>query len=358
MNNIEVFRDYYNEQKKELELLMKDYNEKLIVEDNPIIREYLEYFADLNSDGKLIRGILVNLGYHLLNNDSNYSGYLALAYEVFQTAILVHDDLIDKDDKRRGKKTVHCRNTEKYNSYISDREEISHFSNSIGICIGDYGLYAANKIVTDNYMNDSRLGIVLNYFNSIVLSTIKGEILDIVVPIREKYQLEDNTKLEEHIMNISRLKTSYYTIVGPLASGLLLAGADSKMVDDISEFGEKVGIAFQIQDDILGIYSDKMGKNIGSDIKEFKQTILYSHISNTPFIEDFKTIYGREDITMEDIERVRELLRISGSLKYAEDKMNELYNDSLDVLNSITWINDNWKSILRGFVEYLRLRNK
>ena len=95
MENIEVFKSYYLNKKKELEKIISEYNEKLKIEDNDIIREYLEYFSDLNSDGKLIRGILVNLGYNLLKDDSSYSNSLALAYEVFQTAILIHDDLID-----------------------------------------------------------------------------------------------------------------------------------------------------------------------------------------------------------------------------------------------------------------------
>ena len=71
-------------------------------------------------------------------------------------------------------------------------------------------------------------------------------------------------------MLVYKLKTAFYTIIGPLSLGLILGGIDDEKLEDVKNFGEKIGVAFQIQDDILGIYSD-MGKVIGSDIKEFKQ---------------------------------------------------------------------------------------
>ena len=356
MSSIEVFQSYYKEQKEILNSTILEFNNHFIEENNSIIRENLEYFKDLNSDGKLVRGMLVNLGYSLLKDDALYSNYLALAYEVFQTAILVHDDIIDKDDKRRGKETVHYRNYNKYKDY--SLEEAKHLSNSIGICMGDYGLYSANKIISDNYQDNPNLGKVLSYFNSIVLKTIKGELLDVILPFQSKNIGIENDMLDESIMNIYRLKTSYYTIIGPLCSGLILAGADDKKIQDMKEFGEKIGIAFQIQDDILGVYSDEMGKVKGSDIREFKQTILYSHICRTEYKDEIHRYYGVDDLTVDVIDKVKELFELSGSLYYAESMMNQMYNDGLDILNRIDWIDDNKKDILRGFVEYLRKRKK
>jgi len=158
-------------------------------------------------------------------------------------------------------------------------------------------------------------------------------------------------------MNIYRLKTAHYTIIGPLSTGLLLAGANEKQLSDILNFGEKVGIAFQIQDDILGIYSDEIGKVIGSDIKEFKQTILYSHIAKTEYLDSLLEVYGK-DISDESISKVRELFKISGSFDYANNMMNNLYDESIELLNNMNWIEDSKKEILKGFVEYLRQRNK
>ena len=352
--SIEVFKKYYVEEKNNLDKKINSFNNELIKEDNIFVKENLEYFKNLNSNGKLVRGTLVNLGYYLLKDNPDYSYDLALAYEIFQTAILVHDDIIDNDNKRRGVDTIHYINNEKYKKYSN---ESKHLGNSIGICMGDYGLYKANHVISSSYENDPNLGKVLNYFNNTVLNTIKGELLDVIVPFESKYIGMDNKILEESIMNIYRLKTAHYTVIGPMSTGLLLAGAPNSYLDDIKSFGEKVGIAFQIQDDILGIYSDCMGKVIGSDIKEFKQTILYSHIMNTPYKDELLKYYGNE-VNDEIVEKVRKLFKESGSYDYALDMMNTLYDESLELLNNIDWISEDKKDILRGFVEYLRIRNK
>lgn len=354
--SIDKFKNYYQEQRTKLNKLIDNYNKELIKEDNPIIKNNLEYFANLNSNGKLIRGILVNLGYNLLKENIDYSNNLALAYEVFQTAILVHDDIIDKDEKRRETDTIHHINYKKYKDY-SNELEVKHLGNSIGICMGDYGLYKANQLIVENYSNDSNLSQVLSYFNNTVLNTIRGELLDVILPFESKHIGIDNKLLEESILNIYRLKTSHYTIIGPLTTGMILAGSNKSQQEDIYSFGEKVGIAFQIQDDILGIYSDDIGKVIGSDIKEFKQTILYSHICNTEYKDELLKVYGN-DITEESITKVRDLFKESKSLDYSINMMNKLYDESLSILENINWINEDKKDILRGFVEYLRNRNK
>ena len=347
--SIDTFKKYYNEEKEILNNELISFNNELVKENNQILKENLEYFSNLNHNGKMIRGTLVDLGYFLLNDNRGYSRKLALAYEVFQTSILVHDDIIDKDEKRRGIDTIHYSNYKKYNDM--------HLSNSIAICMGDYGLYKANNIIVNNYSNDLNLSKVLNYFNNTVLNTIKGEILDVVLPFKSKNQSIDNDLLEEYIMNIYRLKTAHYTIIGPLSTGLILAGCDENKLNDIKDFGEKVGIAFQIQDDILGIYKDEIGKVIGSDIKEFKQTILYSHISKTDYLNELLEVYGK-DITDESISKVRDLFKLSGSFDYANNMMNKLYDESIELLNNMSWIKEDKKELLRGFVEYLRERNK
>ena len=348
--SIDVFKKYYQEEKNKLEEKINEFNNNLVKEDNQFIKENLEYFKNLNSNGKLVRGTLVNLGYNLLKDD-DYSYNLALAYEVFQTSILIHDDIIDNDNKRRGVDTIHYINDEKYKKYSN---ESKHLGDSIAICMGDYGLYKANQIISKSYEKDPNLGKVLNYFNNTVLNTIKGELLDVVIPFESKYIGMDNKVLEESIMNIYKLKTSHYTIIGPMSVGLILGNAKDSYIDDIKLFGEKVGIAFQIQDDILGIYSDNMGKVIGSDIKEFKQTILYSHIMTTQYKDELLKYYGKENTT----EEVRELFKKSKSYDYALDMMNKLYDESLSILDNISWITNDKKDILRGFVEYLRKRNK
>ena len=316
MNSIDTFKSYYKEQKEKIDESLRNFNSSL-KEENNFLQKNFDYFKELNSGGKDIRGVLVTLGYNLVKEESDYSIPLALAYEIFQTAILVHDDIIDQDDIRRGKETIHKKNRDVY--------EDSHVGDSIAICMGDYGLYSANKVISDAYSKDINLGKVLSYFNTTVLNTIKGELLDVILPVQSKRKEVKGKELDDSIYNIYRLKTAHYTIIGPLCVGLILGGAEDSILKEITEFGEKVGIAFQIQDDILGIFSDEMGKVKGSDIKEFKQTILFSYIMNTPYQEEFLKLYGEKDLTEEKINRVKELLEQSGSKEYAEKEMNNLY---------------------------------
>lgn len=358
MEYIEKFKNYYGEVKERINQKLESYNEKIVKEENPILKENFSLFANLNSEGKLVRGVLVNLGYFLKKEDKEYSEDLSLAYEVFQTAVLIHDDIIDNDNKRRGKDTIHYANEEKYKKISSNEKEVKHLSDSIAICVGDYGLYEAIKIISEAYKDSPSLSSVLTNFINTALTTMKGELIDVILPFHGKNKLLNEKKIEENILEIYRLKTAHYTIVGPLSVGLILAGASKEELKEIEEFGEKVGIAFQIQDDILGIYSNEMGKVKGSDIKEFKQTILYSHIINTKYKEEFLKIYGKEDLTEQDIERVQELLKESLSYEYATNYMNHLYDESITLLEKINWITQDKKDILRGFVEYLRTRNK
>ncbi|MBQ3307147.1 MAG: polyprenyl synthetase family protein [Bacilli bacterium] len=354
MSNIKLFQEYYKDRKKQLEERILKYREEECRDNLPFLQDNLDYFYDLNAGGKRIRGVLCSLGYELLKDDPAYSFDLALAYELFQTAILVHDDFIDQDQKRRGIDTIHYANEKKYSSISST--ETKHFASSIAICMGDYGLFKSNQVLVSKYYDNPYLNKVFNYFFQTVLTTIRGELMDVILPFEGKNDLLDNVDLEKSILDIYRLKTSYYTIIGPLVSGLLLAGGNDTMISDIEKFGEKIGIGFQIQDDILGIYSEEMGKVQGSDIKEYKQTILFSHIMNTPYRDEFLKYYGNTNMNEDIIKNVQELFHKSGSYDYATSYMNRMYDEAIDLLENIDWIDDNHKKVLLGFIEYLRDR--
>jgi len=351
-SNIEKFNSFYNEISKEINILLKEYNESLIKDKTGYLKENLEYLKNLNSDGKLIRGILIALGYKMVKEDIKYSYNLSLAYELFQTSILIHDDVIDNDNLRRGKDTIHYANFKKYKTF--NETEAKKTSESIGICIGDYGFYKVNEIIYKNYKNSPNFIKLLEYYNDIVLKTIEGELIDVVLSFEGKYK--ENKKLEENIMLVYKLKTAFYTIIGPLCLGLILGGIEDEKLKDIQNFGEKVGIAFQIQDDILGIYSD-MGKVVGSDIKEFKQTILFSYtINNEKYKNELLKYYGKENITEKEINETRKIFKDSGAYDYAVNLMNKFYDESIEIMKNINWIKNDDKSIINGFIEYLKGR--
>jgi geranylgeranyl diphosphate synthase type I len=325
----------------------------LVKEKTGYLKENLELLKNLNSDGKLIRGFLIALGYKMLKEDVNYSYYLSLAYELFQTSILIHDDIIDNDNLRRGKDTIHYANYKKYKSL--NEHDAKKTSESIAICIGDYGFFKVNEIIINNYKNSPHFAKLFKYYNDIVLKTVEGEIVDVVLSFEGKYNAVEKD-LEDNIMLIYKLKTAFYTIIGPLCLGLILGGAEDEKLKDIQIFGEKIGIAFQIQDDILGIYAD-MGKVIGSDIKEFKQTILYCYtLKNEKYKNELLKYYGKENITELEIQETRRIFKECGAYEYATNLMNKYYDESIDIVKNNNWIKDEDKSIIYGFIEFLKGR--
>ena len=351
-NCLEKFHEFYKTTAKEINHYLKEYNESLVKDKKGFLRENLEYFKILNSDGKLIRGFLIAFGYKMLKDDIKYSYNLSLAYEIFQTSILIHDDIIDNDNLRRGKDTIHYANFKKYKSL--NEVDAKKTSESIGICIGDYGFFKVNEILINNYKDSPNFIKLFNYYNDIVLKTVEGELIDVVLSFEGKYKEIKN--LEENIILIYKLKTAFYTIIGPLSMGLILGGIDDDKLEDIKKFGEKIGIAFQIQDDILGIYSN-MGKVIGSDIKEFKQTILYSYtMKNEKYKKELLKYYGKENITEVEINETKRILKECGAYDYAYNMMNKYYEESIEIVKGISWIKDEDKEIIYGFVEYLRGR--
>jgi geranylgeranyl diphosphate synthase type I len=122
-----------------------------------------------------------------------------------------------------------------------------------------------------------------------------------------------------------------------------------------------LGIAFQIKDDILGIFSSSktIGKPNYSDIEEFKQTILYSYIKikKPEYLDKLLKVYGKQNINEKEYNQVKDILIESGSLDYANDKMTLLFKESKEKLLKAN-INDNVKNILLGFIKYLELRKK
>ena len=343
------FKEFYKNNKELLEQEIKIYNKKLLEEKNEILLDNLKQFVVLNSGGKRIRGILILLGYYLKNDSIDYALPLSVAYEFFQTSILVHDDVIDNDNLRRGNKTIPFYNEEKYN--INDKNTF----NSIGICVGDYGLYYSNSIIINNYENE--LKNIFDMYNNIVLDTIKGETIDVMLPFKEKNNLEvDN--LEDEVLNIYKLKTSYYTIVGPLSLGMKLANFSLEEISKVKEFSTDLGIAFQIYDDLIGIYKDEeeIGKVVGTDIEEFKQTILYTYTKNTKFYDDLMKYYGKIPSTS-DILEVRRIYEESGAKDYALKKCNELYNNARKKLDEINFITNDKKEILYDLIDYLEERS-
>ncbi len=358
--NLIEFYLFYCEEKNVFEQEITNYNQKFLnSKDNSIVYDAIQKLINVNQGGKYLRATLISLGYKLMSNKADQSYLpLALAYETFQTSILIHDDIIDEADTRRGKDTIP---TIYEKEFTNKNNKIgNHIANSLGVCIGDLGFYFANKIILDNYQQNDNICKILTYYNDIVINTIKGEIIDVKLPYDIQYGSKKDVT-EDDILEIYRLKTAWYTIIGPFNLGCLLANTNDKEIQKFETILEKIGLAFQIKDDIIGIFGNAkyIGKSTNSDISEFKQTIMYSYIHNhnQKFLTTLNKYYGKKNITKVEIEKVKQIFIESKALEYAQNMMNQLFDDSIKTIENLT-IDDKYKNILLGFIHYLKIRQK
>ena len=372
-----AFSTFYSDSLNRLTKKTNAYNKVMRKEPNPIIRPFREDLADLNTGGKMLRGMLVNLGYQIavhMNGEAACnaaeSDMLALAFEIFQTGVLVHDDIIDNAGTRRGKITVHRRYEHRLNvretKMVAAGEKPGNLAKSAAICVGDLGIYYANKQIVDNYAQNEHLAALIGYFDDIVLQTIRGELLDVVLPYEiqdDKYSPEEKKKLlEKSIWDIYYLKTAGYSVIGPLHLGMILGGADEKQMKSLDRVAEDIGIAYQIMDDILGVFADpeKLGKDVGSDITEFKQTILYMYVCTMKpeYEEELLQIYGKKRISDAELDEVQRIFRESGALAYAREMLGDCFERAEKRLARIKGMSKEDKAILRGFITYCKGRRK
>ncbi len=375
--NLETFRKFYEETYKRLEKKTHAYNRSLKKDDNPIIRPFMEDLADLNQGGKMLRGMLVVFGYQIARHargasdiDLPVSDALAQTFEMFQTGVLVHDDVIDNAAQRRGKITVHRRYEHRLDvrdiRMVSGIERPQEIAKSVGICVGDLGIYYANKLLADSYGSDPALGQLISYFDDIVIQTLRGELLDVVLP----YEIQDPgigeeeraKLLEKSIYDIYFLKTAGYSVIGPLHLGMILGGAEPKEMAALDRCARDIGIAYQIMDDILGVFADPkiLGKDVGSDVAEYKQTILYMYVRTMKpeFAEELLQYYGKKHVTSRDIEQVQRIFEESGALAYARSVLADHFESAERKISRMKFMDAEDKKILRGFISYCKGRRK
>lgn len=356
------FLNYYLKVKGSYEKRMNEYNDSLVLDsDNRFICEALDLFRTSNSGGKFLRGALIALGYQSFKDDDKYIP-LGMAFEIFQTSILIHDDIIDMADVRRGISTIPVRYQSIYSEPKKNKDSFKfkqkQMADSMALCLGDLGFYLANKIIVQNYKGEE-LAKILDYYTNVVIKTCHGEMIDVILPFFAEFY-GDSDNLEDHVMEIYKLKTAWYSVVGPFCLGAILGGLDEDKTSVLEDALMNLGIAFQIKDDLLGIYGDEkmIGKSVSSDISEFKQTILYAYTVNTEYKDELIDLYGKGNLSKSDIEKVREIFEKSLAKKYAEDKMEELFKTSFERILNINFIDTSKKKILLGFAEYLRVRSK
>jgi geranylgeranyl diphosphate synthase type II len=294
--------------------------------------EPISYILSLG--GKRMRPALLLMACELFGGDVTKAISPALAIEVFHNFTLMHDDIMDNAPLRRGKTTVH----EKWNQ-------------NVGILSGDVMLIEGYKLMmqVDNII----LRQVLDIFNETAVGVCEGQQIDM------EFEQQNDVRIDEYI-NMIRLKTAV-VLGGALRIGALIGGAPAKDAALLSTFGEQLGIAFQLQDDILDVYGDpeKFGKLVGGDIISNKKTYLLIKALELAKGEDAIELSNLINATQFDnTEKVAAVTRIYNSLQirqYAEEAMQTYADNAFEALEQIDLPEDH-KQYLHDFADGLLVR--
>ena len=275
------------------------------------------------SPGKRMRAALVHCGYRAVGGkDEVRINYASASIEILHSFFLIHDDIIDKSALRRKQPTIHEIYKNKYEEIGLLRglktEDKEHFGASAAIMAGDVCCSLAYEALFESGFSDKNTIEALKMMQKTVLLTGVGEMVDVITPLYKR-------ATEDDVLHINYLKTALYTVEAPLMLGAILHGAGPEVLDALSKYGSPVGIAFQIQDDILGIFGSEeaLGKPVGSDIKEGKQTLLTVKAfekASPSQRNKLTSMLGNPEISVSDVNDVKDIIVGTGSLNYSRDK--------------------------------------
>lgn len=220
--------------------------------------------------GKRTRPYLAYTSFQALSHDKPpIAGFMsvAIAIEFIHLAMLIHDDIIDRDTIRHGQQNMTGMYREHYSS-LSKTEEVDHYANGAALLSGDALISEAYRTVMACQITPTQKSEICAIFGQTIFEVIAGELLDTEAVYLAPDQVDSR--------NIARLKTASYSCVMPLKVGAVLAGATTETIADITAIGTAIGIAYQIADDDLGIFGDetKTGKSSSNDLHERKRTML------------------------------------------------------------------------------------
>lgn len=292
--------------------------------------EPIQYIISLG--GKRIRPLLVLMATELFNRDAKNALNAAMAIEVFHNFTLVHDDIMDNAPLRRGKATVH----EKWDT-------------NTAILSGDVMMVESNKHLTKTDV--IYLKAVLDTFNATAQGVCEGQQLDM------EFEQRNDVSIDEYI-NMIRLKTAVL-LGGALKLGAIIGGATEQDADLLYQFGENIGIAFQLHDDILDVYADptKFGKQVGGDIMANKKTFLLlkaQTISSSEDLMQLEAEFKNTDFS-EKVKSVTAIYNRNGIKALAEIEMQKYTDKAFKALDAIK-VNDENKSPIRTITEQLMQR--
>lgn len=255
----------------------------------------------------------------------------AASLELLQACALVHDDVIDRSDTRRGAPAMHRRfaGLHRASDWRGDPEQ---FGQAAAILLGDLALIWADAMLVDSGFDAPALQRAFPVWDAMRVEVMCGQYLDVVEQARGGGSVE-------RALRVARFKSAKYTIERPLHLGAALAGAGGRLYDALSAFGLPLGEAFQLRDDVLGVYGDpeETGKPAGDDLREGKRTALVAFAlegANDSQREQIRRRLGDPQLDDEGVCVLRDVIAAAGALARVETLIDDRLRQALDALDA------------------------
>lgn len=288
--------------------------------------------------GKRLRPIMCMLVARAFNGDIENAREFGSALELVHNFTLVHDDIMDNDEKRRGKPTVHIK-----------------YDEATAINAGDALFAKSFEVLTDLDLPPEMIVRLVREVAVMSRWIVEGQQMDV------RFETRKRVSQSEYLVMIEKKTAVMFQIAAK--GGAVISGCDPETVDAMAEFGKTVGIGFQVWDDVLDVIGNekKLGKPIGSDIRKGKHTIMVIHALNKGTEEQLKILEKAdgcgEEASQEDVQAAIDVLREIGSIDMAAKMAQDFANTAKNILD--TKVPDSkYKDLLHDLVDYMVVRER
>ena len=280
--------------------------------------EYEHLWGELEANtvgGKRFRPRMVFAAYESLGGtDSEAAACIGAAFELLHTALIVHDDVIDRDFVRRGVPNLAGSYRDRALASGNTAAEAEHRGITAAVIAGDLALFNAYRLIDRSGVSDVVRGRLVEVMDDALFASAAGELIDV------DFSFMPDVPRVDDILTMERLKTAVYSFECPLQAGAILAGAGEETVATLGDFGREMGIAYQIVDDLLGVFGTEAqtGKTTIGDLREGKRTVLIAYATSATGWGDLAHLFGDPELDEAGAERLRAHLVDCGARSFAE----------------------------------------
>jgi geranylgeranyl diphosphate synthase type I len=284
------------------------------------------------AEGKCVRSVYLYLGWQCGARPSEATVRAAASLELLHAFALVHDDVMDESDMRRGRPSAH-RAFERWHRERGLPGSSTRFGESAAILLGDLCLVWAEQMLRESGVEATALSRAWPRYDAMRTELAVGQFADLVNDSAGFPSLHD-------VLDVARRKSGNYTVRRPLEIGAALAGCDDTVLGVLGRYGEAIGEAFQLRDDLLGVFGapETTGKPTGTDLLARKATTVVVagyELASGAQQRQFKEFITADKLGSEDVTRWQALISEVGTVEWIEDMIDRRFTTAVDALGSL-----------------------